>query len=369
MLNNNKGVDMSDGRITYYSSNELEEIINDLMIDANYSTKKAFYSNLLKGEVIDVRPKIKKLNNQSKLIQSNASQIKEINDYFKGEVGEVEDERDDLLDVNRDSDIDFMISDMHVLNSENTNFKDLGSLKYTENNKIGLTVRSPKYFDFYMHVLREALFFFDYEVATPVLSLIKKDDPYYTSIMDKIASLIDVKDSNKSYKQREIKQRFVDVSDKEIIDNKYKSFKHLDSDDISRVQGKNKEVNSILLNIIKSLDELKSNRKVVKKCKRDISLIIDDINNPKKRSKTYSDFIIYSLRNIKIRHYAYETSKEDIICKFMNNMDILNRYIAKYNECSTSDNKEKRNRSISVKLALRAVAINNYNLVKKFKTC
>ncbi|MFA0463420.1 MULTISPECIES: hypothetical protein [unclassified Vibrio] len=362
---------MSEGILVYYSSNDFENIINKVRKDVGYSTNKRFLSDCAKRNTFDLKSSEIKINNdQFNRFQANKAQLIEIDDFFMNSTSDDKKVLNSKTLVSDYEDIDLMIKDLHIKGSESAKTTELKDLHYAENGDVGLSVYATQYNELYIKILEQALYKFDYKVATPNLVQLTEDHQYIVELRRHLEQLSDFKNTNETYAQRGMKKRRKIISDKDLIEQELNEFKEVDESQTLESQHSNKEIVSVLINTVGQLDKVNLNRAEAKSCISQIQEIMSKLNQPIKNKKTTAMYLLESLRNIKLVGYDYEPKAEAISSKFRSNMNRLNSAITDYHSFSRSNEVTKQGRykrAARVKYILRQVAIQNYNLVKQYQ--
>ncbi|CAK1862824.1 conserved hypothetical protein [Vibrio crassostreae] len=362
---------MSDGVFVYYSSKEFEDVINKLRSDVGYSTKKRFYVDLAKHVTFDLKSSEIKINNdQFNLFQANKAQVEAIDKLFINLTSKEKRITNDETLLESYSDIDLMIKDLHIIDSETASASELKDLHYSENGKEGLTLYSTQYTNLYIKILEQSLYQFDSQVATPKHVQLTQEHQYMIDLKKHLNNLKDFKNTEQTYKQREMKRRSVEVGDKDFIEQELTKFKTLSESEILEQQDGNKDILSALLNAVNELDKVNKNRSKAKACIGEIQQMMNCLTTLETNNKTSAMYLLNLIESIKLVGYDYEPEAEAISSKFRSNMNRLNSAITDYHSYSRSSEatkKGKYNRAAKMKYILRQVAIQNYNLVKQFQ--
>lgn len=362
---------MSDGVFVYYSSKEFEDVINKLRSDVGYSTKKRFYVDLAKHVTFDLKSsEIKIKNDQFNLFQANKTQIEIIDDFFIRTIGKEKRIINSETLVSNYDDIDLMIKDLHIADSESANTTELKDLHYSESGEEGLTLYSTQYNNLYIKILEQALYQFDSKVATPKHVQLTQEHQYMIDLKKHLNNLKDFKNTDQTYKQREMKKRSVEVGDKDFIEQELSAFKTPNECQILEHQQGNKDILSALLNAVSDLDKVNLNRGKAKACIGELQQMMNRITTLETNNKTSAMYLLKLIENVKLVGYEYEPKAEAISSKFRSNMNRLNSAITDYHSFSRSNEATKQgryNRAAKVKFILRQVAIKNYNLVKQYQ--
>ena len=353
----------------YYASQELLDLMTKIRLDVNCSKKRNFNSDLIKGKTFElVNQSIEKQNEQLKLFKANKSQIKKIDQFFMSKVN-----NDNLNEpehsVSDFYDIESLIANFHIVDSEKATTKELQDLEYTSTGSVGLNYKSPHFVECYIKILELTLMTLDFEIAVPIKINIPENNPYVTKIREAIKNLPEVKQKNKTYVERGMTDRGLDVDDIELFNKDCTAFKNTLTDDEVEQQQKNKSVVSVLLNTIQDLNKMENNNKIINKCNKKINEIIHSLNDDVVKRKTNTDYIIHLLKNLNFTGYYIDKDRQKIIDEVKKNMVILNNSIAEYHSYlkdSESTVKGQYQYAGKVKITLLKIAMSNYNLTKQY---